>query len=156
MGSGFGLLASSILDFDCYDRLNEIKCPVLVLGGEQDKITTGDTAWMRDSGIPLIEELYSKMNSQGLKGMTIVDYTRIPYIYGPGNVRVTLDFDIRTGLGSTDFLNPDCVTVPAGDAPIILEVKWDAYLPDVIRDAVQLESRRVSAFSKYAQCRVYG
>lgn len=123
---------------------------------EVGKITTGDTAWMRDSGIPLIEELYSKMNSQGLKGMTIVDYTRIPYIYGPGNVRVTLDFDIRTGLGSKDFLNPDCVTVPAGDAPIILEVKWDAYLPDVIRDAVQLESRRVSAFSKYAQCRVYG
>ena len=36
----FEILASAILDFDCYDRLNEIKCPVLVLGGEQDKITT--------------------------------------------------------------------------------------------------------------------
>ena len=33
-----------ILDFDCYDRLNEIKCPVLVLGGEQDKITTGEAS----------------------------------------------------------------------------------------------------------------
>ena len=40
----FGLLASAILDFDCYDRLNEIKCPVLVLGGEQDKITTGEAS----------------------------------------------------------------------------------------------------------------
>ena len=38
----FAVLASSILEFDCYDRLNEIKCPVLVLGGEQDKITTGE------------------------------------------------------------------------------------------------------------------
>ena len=37
----FAILASAILDFDCYDRLNEIKCPVLVLGGEKDKITTG-------------------------------------------------------------------------------------------------------------------
>ena len=36
----FGVLASAILDFDCYDRLKEIKCPVLVLGGEKDKITT--------------------------------------------------------------------------------------------------------------------
>ena len=36
----FEMLASSILNFDCYDRLNEIKCPVLVLGGALDKITT--------------------------------------------------------------------------------------------------------------------
>lgn len=39
--SRFAVLASAILDFDCYDRLNEIKCPVLVLGGEKDMITTG-------------------------------------------------------------------------------------------------------------------
>ena len=37
----FAILASSILNFDCYDRLNEIKCPVLILGGERDMITTG-------------------------------------------------------------------------------------------------------------------
>ena len=37
----FAILASAILKFDCYDRLNEIKCPVLVLGGDKDMITTG-------------------------------------------------------------------------------------------------------------------
>ncbi len=42
--SRFGILASAILDFDCYDRLDEIKCPVLVLGGAQDKITTGEAS----------------------------------------------------------------------------------------------------------------
>ena len=40
----FAILASAILDFDCYDRLNEIKCPVLVLGGEQDRITFGEAS----------------------------------------------------------------------------------------------------------------
>ena len=40
----FAILASAILDFDCYDRLNEIKCPVLVLGGEKDMITTGNAS----------------------------------------------------------------------------------------------------------------
>ena len=40
----FAILASAILDFDCYDRLNEIICPVLVLGGAQDKITTGEAS----------------------------------------------------------------------------------------------------------------
>ena len=123
--------------------------------GEARAVADGDLDWMPSSGRPLVQELYSKMK-RGLRPRTIVDYTREPFTYAPGNVRVTLDYDIRTGLGCTDFLNPNCVTVPAGDAPIILEVKWDAFLPDIIRDAVQLEGRRVSAFSKYAQCRIYG
>ena len=123
---------------------------------EAQAIVDGDLDWMPLSDRPLVQELYSKMKSRGLRPKTIVDYTREPFVYAPGNVRVTLDYNIRTGLGCTDFLNVDCVTVPAGDAPIILEVKWDEFLPDIIRDAVQLTGRRVSAFSKYAQCRIYG
>lgn len=123
---------------------------------EAQAIVDGDISWMMDSHRPLVRELYTKMRSQGLRPKTIVDYTREPFIYAPGNVRVTLDYDIRTGLGCTDFLNPDCVTISPVDAPIILEVKWDEFLPSVIRDAVQLEGRRSTAFSKYAICRMYG
>ena len=123
---------------------------------EAQAIVGGSLDWMPSSGRPLVQELYSKMKSGGLRPRTIVDYTREPFVYAPGNVRVTLDYNIRTGLGCTDFLNADCVTIPAGDAPIILEVKWDGFLPSIIRDAVQLPNRRASAFSKYAQCRIYG
>ena len=123
---------------------------------EAKSIVDGELDWMMSSGRPLVQELYCKMRYQGLRPKTIVDYTREPFIYRPGNVRVTFDYDIRTGLSCTDFLNPDCVTIPAGDAPILLEVKWDAFLPSVIRDAVQAPGRRVEAFSKYAQCRIYG
>ncbi len=123
---------------------------------EAQKIVDGDLDWMIDCDRPLVQELYSKMKSQGLRPKTIVDYTREPFVFSAGNVRVTLDYDIRTGLYCTDFLNPDCITIPAGNAPIILEVKWDEFLPSVIRDIVQLESRRTAAFSKYAACRIYG
>lgn len=119
-------------------------------------ILDGDLGWMLSSSQPLIQELYCKMATTRLRPRTIVDYTREPFVYGPGNVRVTIDYDIRTGLRSTGFLDPDCITIPAGDSPIILEVKWDGFLPDIIRSAVQLESRQASAFSKYAQCRIYG
>ena len=123
---------------------------------EAQAIVDGDLDWMMVSNHPLLQELYTKMTVQGLRPKTIVDYTREPFVYAPGNVRVTLDYDIRTGLGCTDFLNPNAITVPAGDAPIILEVKWDEYLPSVIRDAVQLNGVRTTAFSKYAICRIYG
>ena len=125
-------------------------------GDETRRILEGDLAWMLNSPHSLVQELYCKMLGQGLEPKTIVDYTREPYIYAPGNVRVTLDYDIRTGLSCMDFLDPDCPTIPAGDAPILLEVKWDEFLPDIIRDIVQLPGRHASAFSKYAQCRIYG
>lgn len=123
---------------------------------EAQRIVDGDTDWMAVSGRGLIVELYAKMKSEGLRPKTIVDYTRTPFVYGPGNVRVTIDENIRTGLGCTDFLNPRCVTVPAGEPVILLEVKWDDYLPAVIRRAVAVKSRRGAAFSKYQTCRIYG
>lgn len=130
---------------------------IAVLTKEQAQaIVDGDYAWMAHTTDSLIRELHYKMTTQQLRPKTIVDYTREPYIFSAGNVRITLDYNIRTGLLCTDFLNPECVTIPAGDAPIILEVKWDTYLPDIIRDAIQLDGRRPCAFSKYAACRIYG
>lgn len=123
---------------------------------EVGALLDGRLDWMPEADRPLVRELYAKMRTQGLAPRTIVDYTREPFIYPPGNVRVTLDYDIRTGLRGVGLLDRDCPTVPVPDDPVILEVKWDAYLPSIVRDAVQLEGRRAGAFSKYAACRTYG
>jgi hypothetical protein len=148
----------SVIHLEKKSRLNGLgtKFSANLTKEQAQAIVDGDLDWMLQSDAPLVRELYCKMSYQGLRPKTIVDYTREPFIYDPGNVRVTFDYDIRTGLIHTDFLDPRCVTVPAGDAPIILEVKWDAFLPSVIRDAVQTPGCRVGAFSKYAQCRIYG
>ena len=122
-------------------------------------IIDGDIGWMKESGDALLIELYSRMRGENLRPKTLVDYTREPFVYGPGNVRVTLDYNIRTELFCTDFLNPDCVMIPAGDAGapnIVLEVKWDTFLPSIIRSAVQVPGCRTAAFSKYEVCRIYG
>ncbi|MBO4461495.1 MAG: polyphosphate polymerase domain-containing protein [Lachnospiraceae bacterium] len=104
---------------------------------------------------PLVVELYQKMLTEGLRPKVIVDYDREPFVFDAGNVRVTLDYNIRTGLKNTDFLNADAVTIPVVDLPIILEVKWDEYLPGIIRDVVQVPATHTAAFSKYAACRMY-
>ena len=123
---------------------------------QAQSIVDGEYGWMENSDAPLIRELYMKMRTQGMRPKTIVDYTREPFVYAPGNVRVTFDYDIRTGLYCTDFLNPDCPTIPAGEPHILMEVKWDNFLPDIIRDAVSIPDRRDGAFSKYEACRMYG
>lgn len=149
---------TSLIHLEKKSKINGLgtKYSAVLTREQAENIVNGDMVWMMDSDNSLIQELYCKMRYQGMKPMTIVDYTREPFIYAPGNVRVTFDYDIRTGIECTDFLNTECVMIPAGDAPIILEVKWDAYLPSVIKDLIQEPGVRVGSFSKYAQCRIYG
>lgn len=132
------------------------KDSVTVTAAQAQSIVNGDIDWMLTAPDALVRELYDRMRTTGLRPRTIVDYTREPFVYGPGNVRITFDYDIRTGLRCTDFLDPHCLTVPVPDDPILLEVKWDEFLPSVIRDAIQLEGRQSSGYSKYAACRSFG
>ena len=121
---------------------------------EAGRIVSGDISWMRDAPEEVKREFYHRMVTERLGPKTIVDYTREPFIYGPGNVRVTLDYDIRTGLYSTDFLNADCITLSAAQGICIMEVKWDNFLPSIIRDAVTLPHTQTGSFSKYEACRL--
>lgn len=150
-------LDTTVIHLEKKSKINGLcsKQSAELTAAEAQSIVDGDLGWMAASDLPLVRELYANMKNQGLRPRTIVDYTREPFVYAPGNVRVTLDYEIRTGLGCTDFLNPNCVTVPA-NRDVILEVKWDNYLPDVIRDLIQLSGRRAGAFSKYVACRIYG
>lgn len=118
------------------------------------RILSGDTGWMASCGRPLLVGLYVDMKVRGLKPKVVVEYRRVPFVYGPGNVRVTIDWNIRTGRPD-QFLKPRGLTLPIVDDVMLLEVKWDEYLPSVIRQAVALKSRQSTAFSKYAACRVY-
>ena len=85
----------------------------------------------------LLNEFLLKLKLQCLRPKTIVDYIREPYVYRPGNVRVTFDYHLRTGRYCTDFLNSECELFPVDNAPIIMEVKWDHFLPAVIQAAIQ-------------------
>ena len=122
------------------------------------KILSGDTAFMRDHPQNLIREFYAKIIYRRLRPRVLVSYVREPYIYEAGNVRVTFDSQIRTSLFHREFLTEKPVDISAADAPddMILEVKYDAFLPEIIKDIIQVKAIRQQAFSKYAACRRFG
>lgn len=118
----------------------------MLLSGEIDFLLSGDA---------LMQELYSKMKGQRLAPKTIVTYDREAFLFAPGNVRITLDRNVRTGLASLDFLNPGLHHVPVSDGLTVLEVKYDEFLPEIVKMAVQIPNTQASAYSKYAVCRKY-
>lgn len=119
---------------------------------ECQKIIDGEIGFLLESEDDLKRELYAKMHYQLLRPKCIVAYTRESFVHPLSNVRVTIDTDICGSYNVREFLNPDLTFLRQG-AFGVLEVKWDEYLPRMIQDAVQIRSRKTSAFSKYAAVR---
>lgn len=124
---------------------------------EYTKILKGDIDFLKNSFNPLYNELYVRMNSERWKPKTVVDYIREAYVYSVGNVRITFDKSVRTGLTGIDILENELATIETIDPSyIILEVKYDEFMPDIISDIIQIGERSKTAVSKYALCRMYG
>jgi len=96
------------------------------------------------------------MALNGLHPVVIVDYVREAYIHQAEEVRITFDKQLHTGLHSKDMFNPRVPTLPAFDHnEMILEVKFNRFLPPYIRDILctHVHSAQNSAISKYVWCR---
>ena len=111
------------------------------------ELLSGSSEFLLDSCEPLFIELYSKIKGKGLRPKAIVRYDREAFLYAPGNV------DIRTGLGCVDFLNSEIFYMRTMEPGTVLEVKYDAFLPELVRMAVQVPGRQAAACSKYALSR---
>lgn len=120
---------------------------------ECTRLLDGDLAVLKENGNYLCQELYTKMHYQQLRAKNIVDYQREAFIYPIGNVRITIDYDIRTSINVRDFLRSEPIAIPVTNV-YILEVKYDNFLPEIIRGMVSLSSRSSTAFSKYAVTRI--
>ncbi len=105
---------------------------------------------------PLLLKFIDSQHSRNLKPKTIVEYKRVPYVYKSGNVRVTFDSQLASSTYVVKFLEgnfPRRPVMPIGK--LLLEVKFDEFLPDYLYDIMQLNNLTQTAFSKYYLCRRY-
>lgn len=94
------------------------------------------------------------ISERGLRPKVIVEYDRAAYVFDAGNVRITLDRNLRS---STDFEGfaagnkAHYRTVPGFDR--VLEVKYDEFLPGFIARILETGNMNQTTYSKYRLCR---
>ncbi|MEK4630022.1 MAG: polyphosphate polymerase domain-containing protein [Solibacillus sp.] len=124
---------------------------------EFERMRHYDFDWMKDDKRSLIRDLHKDIKLYQLKPMTVVDYEREAYLYAHGNVRITFDCKVQTSLRNTDMFNKKLPMVDVLEPnEVILEVKYDEYLPTVIKMLLQGIHTRHEAYSKYQLSRMYG
>ena len=90
------------------------------------------------------------MNTMLLHPVTIVEYERTAFIEKAGNVRITFDMNIGAGSAVGRFFDDNIMPVPILKTGMhIMEIKYDEMLPDHIKNAIDINNLKKSAFSKY-------
>ncbi len=101
----------------------------------------------------LAEELRLACVSKGTKPVVLVDYDRTPFVSVYGNTRITLDENLRTIPYAADIFAPATPAVPVMEPDqVILEVKFDDFLPGHLAAALADIPKAPMAISKFAMC----
>lgn len=119
-----------------------------------DGILAGNYDSIYPSESPLLQEFYGLIKTKLLKPKVIVDYFREAYVYPAGNVRITFDLNLRSGLYSNDLFSgrPSSLMVLEPNTHV-MEVKYDAFFPGHLRALLQGVPGQRLAVSKYVLCR---
>lgn len=105
----------------------------------------------------LLDEFISQMIGWGYRPAVIVSYEREPYISPLGNTRITFDRKIVSsnefsGFGRRKTFGRALLS----EDMLVLEVKYDDFLPDVYRQIISSAVLERTAFSKYCLCHNIG
>lgn len=121
-----------------------------------EQIMSGRPDGLHSAGHPLIRQVFAEIRLNGLRPAVVVDYAREAYTHPAENIRLTFDKRLHSSMYNFDIFDPDLPLIsPMDDGRTILEVKYDNYLPDYIRELLGTTVGESSAISKYVLCRRY-
>ena len=117
-------------------------------------LLSGDSSFMRDSegDEDAFGEYYRSDIISKLKPRVIVDYRREALVYPFGNVRITFDKKLSTCYNTLDMFDENAFFSPIYPNEIILEVKFDSYIPESIQAALHGLNAPRQSVSKYIIC----
>ena len=120
---------------------------------ESNRLCRGQ-AYTDLSRSPILGQLRMALRRGAAKPSVIVDYTREPYVFGPGNVRITFDKNLSTAPWNPNLFDPHLPLLPVRtEDTMIMEVKYDGFLPLAIKRIFPDSIVGPMSISKYILCR---
>lgn len=94
------------------------------------------------------------ISERKLAPVIIVEYDRKAFVFDAGNVRITLDRNLRFGKRMDLFMHEaDFPRTRVSEPDSVLEVKYDEFMPGFIAGILESGNMRQESYSKYRLCR---
>lgn len=145
-----------LIRLECKSKFDQFiaKESVRLTPDEYYRILNGDYDFLLERGESVCRQLYGYHKINLLCPKVTVEYQREAYIYPLGNVRITFDKELSAATDVLDMFSGQYHTTRVlPDNLMILEVKYDDYLPDYILKLLQGATADLCAISKYVICR---
>lgn len=129
-----------------------LKSSIMITRQQVEALLAGEYTWLLDAG-SLGVDLYTEIRTRLMRPLVLVDYHRIPMTWPADEIRITFDRQLSTGIFRTDLFDEHAALHPAlAPGQVILEVKYNHFLPDFINNLLAVPGSVPVAMSKYAMC----
>lgn len=144
----------AMLEMKQKDGKNQLKRSLIVSKKDAEQLILGNYSVLLNYKEDFATECYSVMNMYLYRPKSIVQYFRKAYVIPENNIRITFDFDVKATESNFDIFSNDLVLNKVlDDTKVILEVKYNNFLLDYIKDVLEMVNKSEISVSKYCLSR---
>ncbi|MBN2441488.1 MAG: VTC domain-containing protein, partial [Spirochaetales bacterium] len=132
--------------YNCYMK----KETTYINRDQAKRLVEGDKSFLLDEQNNILNRVYYFMSKEYYMPVVIVDYYRDAFIEDFNNIRITFDRNIVACITDFDIFSTQLHTFPVLDSmTIVMEVKYNNFLPSWLKQALSCIETVNSAISKY-------
>lgn len=149
-------LEDKYIKLECKKKYHEFisKISVPLTRAEYDCILSGNYEFLGHRKEQVCKELLAYNRTRLMKPKVVVEYMRESYVLPTGNVRITFDKDIAASIGNYNMFSKDYITRKVlEEETMVMEVKFDDFLPAHVISILRTAMTDKCAISKYVMCR---
>jgi hypothetical protein len=138
--------------FEIKNKFNDniTKETAIISRDDAKEIQNGNFEVMLKYNNPILNKAYIEFKKYSYKPVSLIDYLREAFVYDVNNVRIVFDRFLKSSTLHLDIFKTDPALVPQLKKEIIImEIKYDHFIPSWIKELIQIPSFDRSAISKY-------
>ena len=121
---------------------------------DAQRIAEGDHRRLLKYGDPVLDRIYAIFATRTYRPKVIVDYNRLAFTLPALNIRLTLDREMHSNINHLDLFSTRRAFMPVIlEGKQILEIKYDNFFPDYLRQLLSAVRTERMAISKYTLAR---
>lgn len=152
----YGLQDQTVkLEYKCKSGNDSVKHSLLISRQEAEEMEKHNYHFLIRRPEELASFLYTKMMRGAYRPKTIILYSRTAFLYPVSDVRITFDHHISSSVNPHGLFREKIALTPVLPQDMgILEVKYNDFLPSVLKQVIRQADRSADAYSKYSSARL--
>jgi len=103
---------------------------------------------------PILNKIYCEFKQEKFIPVVIVDYLRDAYVYDLNNIRITFDKSLKSDVSNLNLFENNISGPLLNENVVIMEIKYNHFLPEHIKKTLQISRFERDAISKYCISRI--